>query len=58
MKKTRIASALLASWLCLLPVFMNLSFANEIDDKKAELNEVQQKMQEMETRKAAARQEA
>lgn len=58
MSKKQMMTGLLAVWLCLLPVFANLSFASEIDEKRAELDEIQQKMQEMEVRKAAARQEA
>lgn len=58
MRKKDLVSSLLALWLVVLPVCMNLSFASEIDDKRAELSEVQQKMQEMETRRAAAREEA
>lgn len=58
MSKKQMMTGLLALWLCLLPVFANLSFASEIDEKRAELDEIQQKMQEMEVRKAAARQEA
>lgn len=58
MRKKDLVSSLLALWLALLPVCVNFSFANEIDDKRAELSEVQQKMQEMETRRAAAREEA
>ncbi len=58
MRQKNFISSLLALWLVLLPVFMNFGFASEIDDKRAELSEVQQKMQEMETRRAAAREEA
>lgn len=58
MKISRILSSLLALWIFLVPVFANFSFASEIDDKKAELSEIQQKMQDMELRKAAAREEA
>lgn len=58
MKKKNFGAGLLAVWLLVLPVFMNLGFASEIDDKRAELSEVQQKMQEMETRRATAREEA
>lgn len=58
MRKKDLVSSLLALWLVVLPVCMNFSFASEIDDKRAELSEVQQKMQEMETRRAAAREEA
>lgn len=57
MRQKNFISSLLALWLVLLPVFMNFGFASEIDDKRAELSEVQQKMQEMETRRAAAREE-
>lgn len=58
MSKNKLIAGIFAGWLCILPVVANLGFASEIDDKRAELNDIQQQMQEMETRKAAARQEA
>lgn len=49
---------LLASCLAFIPLYSALSFASEIDDKRAELNQVQQQMQQMETKKEEARREA
>lgn len=52
------AVALLAMWLALLPVYAGLGTASAVDDKRAELSDVQRQMQEMETRRAAAREKA
>ena len=56
--KSKLGIGLLAAWLAVLPIYAQLSFADDIEDKRAELSEVQQKMAEMEERKAEAKREA
>lgn len=58
MLKKRIGFFLMACLLALLPAFNNSVLASLADDKRAELNQVQQKMQEMAEKKAAAREKA
>ncbi len=58
MDKKRLSLCLVACWLAVVPFFTSLAFANAVDDKRAELGEVQQKMQKMEKRRAEARREA
>lgn len=58
MDKKRIGLCLAACWIAVLPVFSSFALANEVDEKRAELSEVQQKMQKMEERRAIARRDA
>ncbi len=58
MDKKRLSLCLLACYLAVATFFASVALANEVDDKRAELSEVQQKMQKMEERRAEARREA
>ena len=44
MLKGRFISLLVAACVAVLPLFTAWSFASEVDDKRAELNEVQSQM--------------
>ncbi|MBQ9763407.1 MAG: peptidoglycan DD-metalloendopeptidase family protein [Phascolarctobacterium sp.] len=48
----------IACWLAITPLLGSFAFANSVDDKRAELNDLQIQMQEMEARRAKARREA
>ena len=50
MLKGRIIAQLVAACVAVLPLFTAWSFASEVDDKRAELNEVQSHMQKMQER--------
>ena len=58
MKMKGLCMGVIACWLALTPFLSGLAFANEVDDKRAELNDLQIQMQEMEARRAKARREA
>ena len=58
MKMKGLCMGVIACWLALTPFLSGLAFANEVDDKRAELNDLQIQMQEMEARRARARREA
>ena len=58
MLKKKFTGLALAALLAVLPLFAGGGFANEADDKQAELNSVQAQMQKMQERKAAARRRA
>lgn len=58
MKIKGLCMGVIACWLAVTPLLSSLAFANEVDDKRAELGEVQIQMQEMEARRAKARREA
>lgn len=58
MLKRNFTGLALAALLAVLPLFAGGGFANEADDKQAELNSVQAQMQKMQERKAAARRRA
>lgn len=58
MLKKKIGFFLMACLLAVLPAFNSRVSASLADDKRAELNQVQQKMQEMAEKKAAAREKA
>ena len=58
MKMKGLLMGMIACWLALSPLFSSFAFANTVDDKRAELNELQIQMQEMEARRAKARREA
>lgn len=58
MKMKGLCMGIMACWLAVTPFLSSLAFANEVDDKRAELGEVQIQMQEMEARRAKARREA
>lgn len=58
MKMKGLFVGVIACWLAVTPLLGGLAFANEVDDKRAELGEVQVQMQEMEARRARARREA
>lgn len=58
MKMKGLCMGIIACWLAVLPLFSSFAFANEVDDKRAELTEVQEQMQEMDARRARARREA
>lgn len=58
MWKKKAARKAVALTLALMPVFSAWSFANEADDKRAELNDVQAQMHKMQDKKEAARQRA
>ena len=54
----RLFMGVIACWLAVTPLLSSVAFANQVDDKRAELSEVQTQMQEMEARRAKARREA
>ena len=54
----RLFMGVIACWLAVTPLLSSIAFANQVDDKRAELSEVQTQMQEMEARRAKARREA
>lgn len=58
MLKKKIGFFLMACLLALLPAFSSSVSASLADDKRAELDQVQRKMQEMADKKAAAREKA
>ena len=58
MKKKSLVCCLLACCFALLPLLVPLAWANEYTDKQAELDDVKQRMQRMEERRAEARREA
>lgn len=58
MQKKKLAAVLLALCVTVLPLCAATGFADSADDKRAELNNVRQRMEEMQERKAAARQRA
>ncbi len=58
MEKKKLGGLLLALWLAVLPLFGALCFADTGVDKRAELNDVRQRMERMQTRKEQARRKA
>ena len=58
MKMKGLCMGVIACWLAVIPLLNSFAFANEVDNKRAELSEVQTQMQEMEARRAKARREA
>lgn len=58
MLRKKFTSLAVAVLLAVLPLFAGGGFANEANDKQAELNSVQAQMQKMQERKAAARRRA
>ena len=54
----RLFMGVIACWLAVTPLLSSVALANQVDDKRAELSEVQTQMQEMEARRAKARREA
>ncbi len=58
MKMKGVCMGFMACWLAVTPLLSSIAFANQVDDKRAELSEVQVQMQEMEARRARARREA
>lgn len=58
MQKKKLVAVLLALCVTVLPLCTATGFADNADDKRAELNNVRQRMEKMQERKAAARQRA
>ena len=58
MKMKGLLMGVIACWLAITPLLGSFAFANSVDDKRAELNDLQIQMQEMEARRAKARREA
>ena len=58
MEKKKLGGLLLALWLAVLPLYGAMCFADTADDKRAELNDVRQRMERMQTRKEQARRKA
>lgn len=58
MKMKGLLMGVIACWLAVTPFLAGIAFANTVDDKRAELNDLQIQMQEMEARRARARREA
>ena len=58
MKMKGLLMSVIACWLAITPLLGSFAFANSVDDKRAELNDLQIQMQEMEARRAKARREA
>lgn len=58
MQKKKLIAVLLALCVTVLPLCAATGFADSADDKRAELNNVRQRMEAMQERKAAARQRA
>ena len=58
MKMKGLLMGVIACWLAITPLLGSVAFANSVDDKRAELNDLQIQMQEMEARRAKARREA
>ena len=50
MEKKKLGGLLLALWLAVLPLYGAMCFADTADDKRAELNDVRQRMERMQTR--------
>ena len=58
MERKKLVGIALAMWLAALPLYAAFGFASAADDKRAELNDVKYKMQQMQQRKEQARQRA
>ena len=58
MRKNGLIGAALAVFVAAVPLCGALSFASNVEDKRAELNDVKQQMEQMQTRKEEARQKA